>query len=547
MNFFECQSCGAFVESKASGLAVICPYCNSRNLKKAEDERRDLNLNCPFCGGAFSLPNSYNMSKCPYCSRSIFIKMSRDIHQFFLEPKKDPDQCREIAKEKGFYQEKKMVYIPFWAVRGILVSWILGNEKIETPIMSPSTARMGYSPYQMGPGSVPQSPRVTEQKTYRDFSSKVVFVSLGDYIARLIKNYNLGMRIYVETLSVKDYDKLSENADILRPLFDPDEAIDKLLDIAYKMPAVKDSVVVQSARLDMIGERFLLIYAPYYRFQKQGQSLLVDSFSGDSSRIDDKDLFDPSPKKLEDSIYSYKVSTYKGDKRYNMGFLELLPFSCPVCSMDLPEKKLDCFIQCGNCRTNFMIENGSLKEVNAHYVKLPDRFIDNTEKCRIKYYPYWRYRTIFYNSGKKIDDVRKLKVLFLGFIDRFNRTDEFYRTYMYIPAFGRVNTPGLDKISVIYTKMQIVFEYADNGDESYERAAVIYDQDDASNLAYTTLLKIMDLSRTSGIRRVRNNFLRLKEPELFYFPFMINPAGMHLDPVLNLNYMKNSFVAERSY
>ncbi len=547
MNYFECQSCGAYIDEKSKGIATICPYCNSRNIKRSESEKDLLNLECPFCGGAFSLPDSYNMSKCPYCSRSIFIQMAKDILQFFYEPARSIDECSDIALQRGFSERKRTVYLPFWALRGTLISWILGYRKIEAP-KAPQLAGSYASSYQSGIPAAAGAFHVSEQKAFRDFSSRLLFISIGDYVARMIKQYNLGTRIYIEKLSVKNYEKLAESADLLKPLFSTEEAMDKLMDIAYKPPAVgKESVVVQSVRLDMVGKKFLLIYAPFFRFSKAGQSLLIDAFSKEPYIVSDRVLFDPAPKKIDDSLYGYRVVSASGDRHPTIGALDLVPFLCPVCGADLPEKRLDCFIQCKNCKANLVIENDRLKKIDAFYVDIPESFMSNPDRCRIKYYPYWRFKAVFYSSGRKIDQISRLRFLFTGFIDRYQRDKEFLNIFMYIPAFGRINSPGLDKISSIYTKMQIVYGYSGEFDETNEKAAVIYDHDDAENFAYTILLKTSNLNKSSSINRIRNNFIRLKDPKLFYFPFLVNPVGMHMDPILGLNYMKNSFVSERSY
>lgn len=546
MNLYECLSCGAFIEEKGQGMAMSCSYCGSHQLNRAAEEEKDLNLNCPFCGGGFSLPNSYNMSKCPYCSRSIFIKMTKDIQQFFLEPRKKPGEVIKIAASQGFKGMKKILYVPFWALRGTLISWILGYSMEEGPKMAVSrmAASGQYNP--SGINAV-QSPYMKEQKIYKDFSSKILFLSMGDYVARQLKYYTLGTRMLVETLSIKDYDKLSADSDILKPLFSVEEAVDKLMDRAFKAPVVhKERVVIQSTRLDMLGKRFLMIYVPFYRFSNKGRSLLVDSFSGDTQRIADSVLFDPAPKKIEDSLYDYSVSN-TATSTLNIGALELVPFSCPVCGDDLPEKRLDCFLQCNSCRESLVVENGILKSVKANYVQIPASFSNDPSKCRTKYYPYWRYKVSFYAGGKKVCRVDGLKSIFPGFMDKFQRNEEFKQTFMYVPAFGRIKTPGLDKISVIYTKMQIVFRYSKDCENNYERAAVIYDKQTAKSFGYTILLKISNLNRSSNISKVRNNFLRLSDAELFYFPFLISHTGMHLDPILGLNYTKNSFIAERSY
>ncbi len=547
MSVFECQSCGAFIEKQLNQIASICPFCNSRNIKSCDAGKELLNLECPFCGGAFSLPDSYNMSRCPYCSRSIFIQMAKDILQFFFEPSGSSEQYIESAKSMGFEERKKTIYLPFWAIRGILVSWVMGYRKVEAPRTSQVKGSYAAS-YQAGVPATAGSIYIKEQKSFQDFKSRLIFISMGDYAARMIRNYTLGTRIYIDKLHIKNVDRLAENSDILKPLFDPGEAVDKLLDTAHRPPAASsESVVVQASRLDLVGKKFLLIYVPFYRFSKAGESLLFDSFTRESYRISERVLFDPQPKKIEDNIYSYRVSSTPGEKQYSVGALDLVPFSCPECGADLPAKMLDCFVQCVNCKSNLVIENGVLKKISAYYVETPSGFLKKTGGYRVKYYPYWRYRSIFYSNGKKIESISRLKFLFTGFIDRYERNAEFKNIFMYIPAFGRINSPGLDKISALYTKSQIVYEYSGEGRENYERAAVIYDDDDARNLSYTILLKTSNLNKSSNINRLRNTFLRLSQPRLFYFPFLVSPVGMHMDPVLGLNYMKNSFVAERSY
>lgn len=545
MNCFECQSCGAFIDEDAHGIAAICPYCNSRNLKKTGEEKGDISLNCPYCSGAFKLPNSYNMSRCPYCNRNIFIRMTKNIQQYFLEPVRSINEARDTASKKGFSKMEKTVYIPFWGLRGIMVSWVLGYYMKEGYKM-PSTRMATSTSYEGGLAQATYN--IKEQKIYKDYKTKVLFLTMGDHIARQIKNYTLGTRIYMETLTIKDYDKLSQSSNILKPLFQAEQAVDKLFDQIYKTPHLSnDKVVVQSVRIDLLGTRILVIYEPFYRFSKNGQSLLIDSSSGDTHIIFDHLLFDPTPKTIEDTLYDFNTTSRQGKDKYSLGILDLVPFSCPECGEDLPEKKLDCFVRCINCGKNLIIEQGSLKSINAYFIKIPRKFHDNPNKCRIKYYPYWRYKVSFYNKGRKIDKVNEFKNLFLGFNDRFKRSLEFENTFMYIPAFGRIKTPGLDKISIIYTKMQIVYEYFREEEGEHERAAVIYDEKDAKNFAYTILLKLHNLNSSSNITRVRDNFVRLKEGAIYYFPFLINPVGMHLDPVLGLNYTKSSFISERSY
>lgn len=542
---YLCTQCGArFPRDKAIALHV-CPYCSSRSVVQEAEQKGLLTLTCPFCGGAFSLPDSYNMSSCPYCSRRLFLRMTDNIMQFFFDPGKDREFARQRAQTKGFVQEANMLYLPFWALKGTLVTWALGYKKEDDLLIKQS---MRYAQATTAEGG-PMLPTSMKKKTpIKQFSSKLIFISFADYAAKMLQLYTLATKQYVENLVVKNMDALSREADILKPLFDREEVLNHLLDSVFRRkPQTSDKVVVEMTRMDLLGERYLLIYSPFYRFTRQGRSLLIDAISGETYEIADTVLFDTTPKRISDkAFYDQKKGFHNAEFAKQVGALELVPFVCPVCGHDLPDKKLDFVVQCGNCTQYFLIEKGELTEIPVLYA-LPRAFsLPPPSGSTVLYYPYWRYQTVYFTRQRKIARVDELKSLFPGFQDTEQRPPRFERLHMYIPAYGRIKTPGVDRLAPIYTRKQIVFDTQEHMAEEKEKVAVIYNREDARDFAYTIFLKAYDL-KTRAFQRLRNTFIRLSHPQLIYFPFLLNKQGAHTEPMLGMEYARSAFVAERSY
>ncbi|MBW1925255.1 MAG: hypothetical protein JRJ35_17540 [Deltaproteobacteria bacterium] len=445
----------------------------------------EIALDCPQCGGLVNLDEDDFVFRCEYCDTVLKPTGRNDVQSFFFPPKGTLAQVgRALLKayaKKGKrvrVRDPRLVYAPYWRVRGLLFEWVFGR-KVERGLY-------GATSYDL----FKKLRAVAYHRTFPCFkASRWPMISLG-------------LRAQVMPLHPYSEEKMGREALILPAEIPLAEAVK--IALQNPGPSLDGSTErVEFSRANLVGENYSLIYFPFYVYMVQGNrenTVVVDAVSH---------------KVVRGALP--KTSPEEGaDRRIPVKPLSFIPYRCPNCGWDLPFRPHTRIHLCRTCGRAWQEIGGEYREV-AYSVSLKGV----GEKIDAwTFLPFWRltvrikspertYRTLddFYTLFPlpKVQDREELRKRAIRF---------------YVPAFRIRNPAAVDKFAARMTRQQPLFDEACPGEFREIRAADVWlPLGEAMEMAQQILYSMTPSRARKTIETVRGAQLDLREGLLVWLPF----------------------------
>lgn len=110
-----------------------------------EAERSLAGLNCPKCGGMFTIPEGDVIVNCPFCAQRSVVTGDRGLLRTQVSVRVTQSDAEEnlrrflgsspaidkFARNRAKLQECFLVYMPFWQVTARVMAWVFGETRIK--------------------------------------------------------------------------------------------------------------------------------------------------------------------------------------------------------------------------------------------------------------------------------------------------------------------------------------------------------------------------------------------------------------------------------
>ena len=449
----------------------------------------DIILNCPQCSAEVSLAEDASVFRCEFCDSVLMPTGRNEVQSFFFPPKGTKAQVgkallKALAKKKmGRLQIKDadLVYAPYWRVVGLLFQHAFGR-KFENTLY-------GGTSYDF----FKKLRAVAYNRTFPAFSSEHWEV------------FSLGMRAEVMKMCPYNKEKMGSSALVIKE----DVPLEKASEMALQTPypgGSSDREKIELLKTELIGERYSLVYFPFYCFsltqEKRELLLLVDALSHKvvKGRLSIEELKDES----------------RGEE-VPWKPLHFIPFKCPNCGWDLPYRPKARIHLCRTCGRAWEELEEAFQEV-SYGVVFPG---EGNDAGNFSYLPFWRLTVAIETPSRQYNNLKDFYELFP--LPRVMDQEALRKRpiHFFIPAFRIRNAAAVDRFAVQMARNQPEFQVSETEEFRDVRAADVWlPIDEALEMAHLLLFSMIP-KRAKKIRKeVENAQLRLNGRRLLWLPFV---------------------------
>jgi predicted RNA-binding Zn-ribbon protein involved in translation (DUF1610 family) len=445
-------------------------------------------ITCPQCGAEVDLAEEDTVFRCLYCGSILKPTGRNQVQSFFISPKEPPDKVGKALlralKTKGSKKlqiaEHHLLYAPYWRVNGMLFQWVFGRK------------------YFTSPGG---------QKAWENFKKLRAapwFRTFPAFESSKWGLFSLGLRAQVLKIWPFNKQKMGNDSLLIKQTIPFKEAINQALkSIVHKRSS--GSIEVEMAKSELIGERYSLIYFPFYCYilKNNGRKslLLVDGLSHKviKGHVDIDEL----------------KRTSSGDKIPYQP-LNFIPFKCPNCGWDFPftpHAKIHVCKTCGH----------AWQEKGGDYMPVPYRISlkDKSIKTQWKYLAFWRLTGIIKTPDREYRTLNEFYDLFP--LPRVLDEEEIKKRNIsfYIPAIRIKNVKIVDKFAAQLTRTQPQFkEIEPNTIEDLDLSDVWLPLKEAKEMAHVLLYSMTKKEHKKTKKVVKEADIHFTNSRLVWLPFM---------------------------
>ena len=448
----------------------------------------DIVLKCPQCAAEVSLAEDASVFHCDYCESVLMPTGRNEVQSFFFPPKGTKEQVgrallKALEKKIGPFKIEKaaLLYAPYWRVKGLLFQHAFGRKYEDT--LYGGTAFDYFKNLRA----------VAYNRTFPAFSSDRWEV------------FSLGLRAEAMKMWPYNKEKMGKESLVLQEDVPLEEAKKTALRTPYPGGS-SDREKVELLKTELIGERYSLVYFPFYCFSlaQDGKEkvLIVDGLSH---------------KVVKGSISPEELQNEPRRETVPYRPVSFIPFTCPNCGWDLPYRPKARIHLCRTCGRAWQETGGRFEEV-PYRVVLPDQ---GHKMEAFTYLPFWRLTVTITTPERQYRNLKDFYDLFPlpRVMDR-----EVLRQkpiHFHIPAFRIRNAAAVDRFSTQIARNQPEFEECETEEFRNIRAADVWlPLGEAMEMA-NLLLYSMIPKRAKMIRNtVKTASLHLDEKALAWLPFV---------------------------
>jgi ribosomal protein L37AE/L43A len=445
----------------------------------------EIALTCPQCGSQVGLEEDASVFHCQYCGSMLKPTGRNEVQSFFFPPRGSKEQVEEALKAtlagKGGrplnLQDATLLYAPYWKVKGLLFQWAFGKKYLR----GDSSAGTAFDQFK-------KLRAVLYHRTFPAFRT----VELGIF--------SLGLRAQVLKMFPYQKEAMGNGAVVLTQEVSLEEAVERALQTPYAGAADEK---LEFLKTGMIGERYSLLYFPYYCFRYtsvEGQTtLVVDALSH---------------KVVKGNLPLEELIKGPDNETVPCKPLDFIPFKCPNCGWTLPFRPHTMIHLCRTCGRAWEERGGVFQEV-------PFRTVSKGKyKGECRYLPFWRLTVTISTPRKHHRTLTDFYELFP--LPRVLDRERLARRpiHFFIPAFPIRNAVAVDKFAAQLTKTQPILDEAQPRDPSgFTSADVWLPLQEAEEMA-ALLLYSMAPQRSKPIQSlIKEARLHVEEKRLLWLPF----------------------------
>ncbi len=448
----------------------------------------DIALKCPQCGAEVSLEEDASVFRCEFCESTLMPTGRNEVQSFFFPPKGTKEQVgkallKALEKKMGRFEMKKasLVYAPYWRVKGLLFQHAFGRKYENT--------LYGGTAYDF----FKEIRAVAYNRTFPAFASDGWGV------------FSLGLRAEAMKMWPYNKEKMGKEPLVLKEDVALEEAVKMALQTPYPSGSA-DREKIELLKTQLIGERYSLVYFPFYCFSVvQDESERVFIVDGLSHKVvKGKLALDELEKEPRRETVPYQP-------------LQFIPFKCANCGWDLPYRPKARIHLCRTCGRAWQEKAGHFQEV-PYRVCLPD---EGKRMGSFTYLPFWRLTVTIRTPGREYRNLKDFYNLFPLPRVMDQQALEKRRIRFLIPAFRIRNAAAVDRFATQMARNQPEFTEIETEEFREIRAADVWlPLGEAMEMA-GLLLYSMVPKRARKIREtVKAASLQLDEKTLLWLPFL---------------------------
>ena len=374
-----------------------------------------------------------------------------------------------------------LVYAPYWRVVGLLFQHAFGR-KYENTLYGGTS----YDYFK-------KLRAVAYDRTFPAFTSDHWEV------------FSLGLRAEVMKMWPYNKEKMEKDALVIGEDIPLEEAAKMALRTPYPGGSA-DKEKIELLKTELIGERYSLVYFPFYCFSttQEGKKtlFLVDALSHKVVRG-----------RL--SISELKKESRREQVPYRP--LHFIPFKCPNCGWDLPYRPKAGIHLCRTCGRAWQEMREAFQEV-PYSVVLPG---EGARTDAFTYLPFWRLTVTISGSRKEYKNLWDFYGLFPLPRVMDKELLEKRDIHFFIPAFRIRNAAAVDRFAVQMARNQPEYHVTETEEFRDIRAADVWlPMDEAVEMAHILLYSMIPKRAKRTRKEVQDAQLHLEERRLIWLPFI---------------------------
>jgi DNA-directed RNA polymerase subunit RPC12/RpoP len=445
-------------------------------------------ITCPQCGAEVDLAEEDTVFRCRYCGSTLKPTGRNQVQSFFISPR---ETAQKVGKalvralktrnpRKLNITEHHLLYAPYWRVTGMIFQWLFGREYFRTP---------------------------SGDKSWKDLKKLRATPWVYTFPAFNASEwglFSLGLRVQALKIWPFNKQKMGNESLLVTQTISFKEAIDHSQKSITKQQS-SGSLQVDMATSELVGERYSLLYFPfyYYTLTSNGQqtALTVDALSHKviKGNVDIDEL---------------KKNSSEGKIPYKP--LNFIPYKCPNCGWEFTFRPHTTIHFCKSCSRAWQETGGTYVPV-SYKISLHDKPV----RTRCTYLAFWRLTAVIRTPDREYKTLSEFYDLFPlpRLLDQEairNRNISFY-----IPAFRIKNVVVVDKFAARLTQMQPKFRESEpDSTEELDLSDVWLPLKEAKEMAHVLLYSMTKAAHKRTKEAVKNAELQFVDTTLLCLPFM---------------------------
>jgi ribosomal protein L37AE/L43A len=456
----------------------------------------EIAITCPQCGAEVDLAEEDTVFRCLYCGSTLKPTGRNRVQSFFISPRETTQKVGRALihalKAKGprklHISEHHLLYAPYWRVNGMIFQWLFGRRYFNTP---------------NGDRSWEDLKKLRATPWVHTFPA---------FDASKWSLFSLGLRVQALKIWPFNRAKIGQDSLLLRQTISFKNAADHAQKSITKQ-AASASLQIEMAISELIGERYSLLYFPFYCFKLSNNGrksmLIVDGLSHKVI-------------KGEVNVDNLKSNTSGGNIPYRP--INFLPYCCPNCGWEFSYRPHTVIHFCKSCCSAW-------QEHGGRYVSVPYRIsLDDNPIEKNKYLAFWRLSLVIKAPDREYGTVKEFYELFPlpRLVDQEALKDR--KISFYIPAFRIRNAIIVDTFASRLTKMQPTFnESQPDSIEELDLSDVWLQLKEAKEMAHVLLYSMTKATHRRTKEVVKGAHLHITETRLLCLPF--TERGIYLREV----------------
>ena len=448
----------------------------------------DIVLKCPQCAAEVSLEEDASVFRCEFCESTLMPTGRNEVQSFFFPPKGTKEQVgralqKALVKRMGPVEIKKahLLYAPYWRVKGLLFQHAFGRKYEDT--------LYGGTSYDY----------------FKNLRAVAYNRTFPAFAADRWEVFSLGLRAEAMKMWPYNKEKMGKESLVLEENVPLEGAVKMALQTPYPGGS-GDREKIELLKTDLIGERYSLVYFPFYCFsvsrEEKERLLIVDGLSH---------------KVVKGSLSLEELEKQPRCEAVPYRPLHFIPFKCPNCGWDLPYRPKARIHLCRTCGRAWQETGEQFQEV-SYRVVLPG---DGRRMESFTYLPFWRLIVTIVTPDREYENLKDFYDLFPlpRVMDRELLRKR--RIQFLIPAFRIRNGAAVARFATQMARNQPEFEETETEEFREIHAADVWlPLGEAMEMA-NLLLYSMIPKRARIIReKVKGATLHLEEKALAWLPFL---------------------------
>ena len=447
----------------------------------------DIAITCPQCGAEVDLSEEDTVFKCLHCGSTLKPTGRNQVQSFFISPRETPQKVGKAllsalhgkALQRLHLSEHHLLFAPYWRVNGMLFQWIFGRKFFLSP-----TGEKAW-------------------ETFKTLRATPWFRTFPAFDQSKLGLTSLGLRAQVLKIWPFNKQKMGDNPLLIKHTISFKDAMNHARQSIVAQRS-NEAVRVELVKSEIIGERYSLLYFPFYcyRLTSNGRTSLVfvDALSH---------------KVIKGSVDIDELLGSQSGDRIPYKPLNFIAFKCPNCGWDFPFRPHSIVHVCKTC-------GSAWRERDGEYVQVSYRLISKDEsiKAHWKYLSFWRLTAIIKTPQREYRTLKEFYELFP--IPRVLNEEamKMRPISFYIPAFRVKNARAVDKFATQLTRTQPTFtENEPTTIEGLDLSDAWLPLKEAKEMASVLLYSMTkrDHKRTRDV--VKEAELHFKNASLIWLPF----------------------------